>query len=265
MFDNKIMQCNKCSSAIDRKKDRYTVCEGKCAKRYHAACVDLSDDTVNALFSKNVLWMCDECLTDFCNTRDANAEEVEEATNDCCTHHSTCEAEIEELKSKVNDIIDVLTAMVPQRTQPTQPETCIQHHSTPVLPHSVNSARLFDGTRDTNACESLSVRQNSTSATATHTDFGDSFSLFLTNVECNTTNADIVKLVCECLSIVDNSKVRVRRLVSMHREREADYISFKVVLESKWKSLAMQPGTWPKNLKFREFVNRYDVWKPNHC
>lgn len=149
-----MMQCNKCSLAIDRKNDRYTVCEGKCAKRYHAACVGLSEATMCALFSKNILWMCDGCLLDFCSSRDVIADDTD--TNDCCTHQTNCETEIDELKAKVNDIMDLFTTMISQRSQP---ETYNQQHSTPFSPPSYGN-HLFDGTKETNECESMKSSGN---------------------------------------------------------------------------------------------------------
>lgn len=92
--------------------------------------------------------MCDACLADYCSSRDATtdatAEDVIETIN-CCTHKSLCEAEIEELKTKVSDIVDVLTTMISQRTEQ---ETYRQQHSTPVSPAVYNS-QLLNGTRDT--------------------------------------------------------------------------------------------------------------------
>lgn len=109
------MECNHCSLAIDRKSDRYTICEGKCAKRYHAVCVGLSETTVNALFTKNVLWMCDDCLMEFCSTRDANSVEYADIEIDVNSPHpstiETIEIDIAELKAKVAEITDTLVTI----------------------------------------------------------------------------------------------------------------------------------------------------------
>lgn len=143
------MQCNKCLHTIDRKKERYT--EGKCAKRYHAQCVGLSEVTVCALFSKNIVWMCDDCLLDFCNSRDDNADNQNVDT--CCTHQSTCEAEIEGLNIKVNEIMDVLGTIVSESSRKQFDRQ--QQQSTPVSP-SVHSSHLQHGTRDTSTCCNVS-------------------------------------------------------------------------------------------------------------
>lgn len=247
------MQCNKCMHTIDRKRERYTVCEGKCAKRYHAKCVGLSEATVCALFSKNILWMCDECLMDFCNSRDGNVDSQEADT--CCTHQSTCEAEIEELKIKVNDIMEALGTMVFETTQQ-QLDRQKQQHSTPVS-SPVHSSHLLHGTRDTSACATMSDDSSPMS------DSGETFSLFVTNIDRNATDLDVKNLACKCLNAVDRSQVRVRRLVSKQNENELDYVSFKIDFDKNWKALALKPSTWPKNVRFRAFENRCTVWKPN--
>lgn len=256
------MQCNTCSHIIDRKAERYTVCEGKCAKRYHAACVGLTDETMRALFSKNVLWMCDECLLDFCNSRDADENNVEAdpRADPCCSHQSVCETQIEELKLKVTEIMETLATMIPARTQ-LQPERHsrqhVEQHSTPVSPSPIHNGHLFHGTKERSVCDTmsdnLSLAQN---------DHVDTFSLFVTNIDRNTTELDIENLVCECLETVDRTKVRVRRLVSKQREHDCDFVSYKIDLDRKWRSLAMKPSTWPSNIKFREFENRCTFWKP---
>lgn len=252
------MQCNKCSCTIDRNNERYTICEGACAKRYHATCVGLSEATVSAFFSKNVLWMCDQCLLDFCTVRDANSSNEiirEEDIETCCKHQTTCETEIEELKEKVDNIIYTLAAMATQNTQ-LQPTPDNGHHSTPVST-SVHFSNLLNGTKNGN--ESMS--DNSDLA---QSDFDDTFSLFVTNIDRAAKETDVERLVCSCLNIVDSSNIRVRRLVSKQRLHEQDYISFKIVLDKKLKPLAMNPSTWPRNVKFREFENRRTFWKPKH-
>lgn len=127
------MQCNKCLHTIDRKKERYT--EGKCAKRYHAQCVGLSEVTVCALFSKNIVWMCDDCLLDFCNSRDDNADNQNVDT--CCTHQSTCEAEIEGLNIKVNEIMDVLGTIVSESSIGNNNSLHLCHHQCIVVIYSM--------------------------------------------------------------------------------------------------------------------------------
>ena len=41
-----------------------------------------------------------------------------------------------------------------------------------------------------------------------------------------------------------------------------DYVSFKVVLDCNLKTNAMTASTWPRRVKFREFVNRQSTWRP---
>lgn len=252
-----VMQCNECLNTIDRKCDRYTVCEGRCAKRYHAACVGITEATMDALFSKNVLWMCDKCLLDFCTTRDAN----ESKTNDvCCSHPTTCEAEIDDLKTKVAGIIETLATMASERKS-NGIDTTGKQHSTPDL-SPIDRTHLLDGTKEIHT--DAFVSGNSSTVPTDLTDCNDTFSLFITNIECHTTERDIERLVCESLSLTDSRNVRVKKLISNKSANNViDFVSFRVVIPNEFKSLAMQPSTWPKNVKYREFENRIVTWKPN--
>lgn len=251
------MECNKCTLAIP-EKERYTICEGKCAKRYHAACVGLSEATMRALFAKNILWMCDECLLDFCSMRDANSEECADTEiDDTSSHPSTIESDVAQLKSQVAEITETLAAIAAQSTTKPQQLPYEMRHSTPVL-SPVQDASLFDGTKTyhNDNSEGISVSQ-------VHSDKNVSFALFLTNIDCHATEDHISRLVCSSLEITNTTKVKVRKLLPRGRRcDELDYVSFKVTLDAELRTLAMKPSTWPLGVKFREFESRHFTWKP---
>lgn len=246
------MQCNKCCHSIDRKKERYTICEGKCAQRYHAACVGLSDTTVAALFSKNILWMCDDCLADFCSTRDAHTED--QANNDCCSNQpSAMEKDIANLESKVAEIVQVLATIAPQ-------STFGRIHSTPNI--STRNDILFDGTKNNESTVTNSYIALPIASPEECVD--QNFSLYLTNIDYHTTENDVSRLVCDCLGLDSNvSPLNVKKLVPRGRaNEELDFVSFKIAMNLKFKTLAMKPSTWPTGIKYREFENRRVVWRP---
>lgn len=251
------MECNKCSLAIDRKTERYTICEGKCAKRYHAACVGLSEATVCALFSKNILWMCDECLVDFCSMRDANSVECTDTEiDDTSPHPSTITSDVAELKLKVAQITETLATIVAQRTTQSQQLPFEMRHSTPVVP-PVRGTSLLDGTNTYHKdnTEGLSVSPANSD--------NNEFALFLTNIDCHTTEDHISRLVHSSLEINNSTKLKVHKLVPRGRTcNELDYVSFKVTLDAGLKTKALKPSTWPLGIKFREFESRNFTWKP---
>lgn len=254
--------CNECSHTIDRKKERYTICEGKCAQRYHAACVGLTDTTVAALFSKNILWMCDSCLANYCSTRDTCNDEP--VGNDVSCAQSTVETDIAELKTAVSEIFGRLATLASHSIKPQlQYDTIHQRiQSTPNA--SVSRDDLLDGMKPC-VCDELNVN-NSLGGVASIPDTSgtdNTFSLFLTNIECRTTENDVQRLVRSSLEIDYTSKVKVRKLIPRGLANdELDYVSFKITLDSNLKCIAMKPTTWPIGVKFREFENRRLVWRP---
>lgn len=244
------MECNKCLLSIDRSKDRYTICEGRCAKRYHAACVGLSEATVCALFTKNILWMCDDCLSEYCINRDAD---IPLLTTADAVQTNTVESDIVEMKLKIEQIFDTLATIAPYH----QPHFCENLHSTSVSSPALSSTRLLHGTK-------ISQNEDTSAGAITHDAKGsETFSLFLTNVDCRTTEEDVNHLVCECLDINDQNTVKIRKIVPKGRSiDELDFVSFKVKLDVELKALAMAPSTWPVGLRYREFEDRTDVWIP---
>lgn len=247
------MECNKCTLAIDRKNDRYTICEEKCAKRFHASCVGLAEPTMCALFTKNILWMCDTCLDHYCATRDADNSISAEIDDDATRPNNQIESDIADLKAKVEEIFDTLATLGPHH----QMQLSEKLHSTAVSSSPKASTYLLDGTKT-----SRTARE--TSEIANHTcKRNDTFSLFLTHIDCRATNEDVIQLVCECLDISDRRTVKIRKLLPKGCSMDdLDYISFKVALDSKHKCLAMDQSTWPVGLKYREFENRFTVWAP---
>lgn len=177
------MECNKCLLSIDRSKDRYTICEGRCAKRYHAACVGLSEATVCALFTKNILWMCDDCLSEYCINRDAD---IPLLTTADAVQTNTVESDIVEMKLKIEQIFDTLATIAPYH----QPHFCENLHSTSVSSPALSSTRLLHGTK-------ISQDDDTSAGAITHDAKGsETFSLFLTNVDCRTTEEDVNHLCC---------------------------------------------------------------------
>lgn len=245
------MECNKCLLAIDRKHDRYTICEGKCAKRYHATCVGLTEPTVCALFAKNILWMCDDCLTEYCASRDADCPVPTETDSDDIAQTNTVESDIDDLRLKIAEIADTLASIVPYH------QFCENAHSSSIPSPKFSSTHLFNGTKVTRD-------DNTSSDMLSHDSISDNtFSLFLTNVDRRATEEDLNHLVCECLDITDRKTIRIRKLIPKGRSiDELDFISVKVMMNVKLKELAMAPSTWPVGIRYREFENRCVVWIP---
>lgn len=238
------MNCKKCSNTIDNG-EIYTVCEGKCASRFHATCVGVDEDQWNAL-ANNVIWLCDCCMDDFCKYRDRQEPRIYDTTNAA----RSVDEEILDLKAKVTTIQEILaTITVPAIPSSERRKLC---HSTPV------TSPVLRGGTNANVCESNDQLSQINS-------FGsNTFDLFLTNIDPFVTEHEISSLACRCLGMNSTDSFDVIKLVSKRRDcTKLDYISFKLVLDKNCKATALNDKTWPKGVKFREFVNRHnETWRP---
>lgn len=71
-------------------------------------------------------------------------------------------------------------------------------------------------------------------------------------------------MVRRSVGIEKDEEVDILKLVPRwKKESLLDYASFKVVLNMKWKTVVMNPDTWPSGIKFREFLNfGRNTWSP---
>lgn len=224
------------------------MCEGKCSKRFHAACVGLDKEQWNAL-SNNVIWLCDCCMADFCKYRDRR--DPLQSTNET----RSVDVEIAELKTKIDVILSTLVSIaVPKPPSSVENAQC---HSTPV-----SSSNTRGGTNSLCDYRFADVCENDEQHS--QNDVNNTFDLYLTNISPNVTELEISAMVSRCLGINSNDNLNVKKLVSKGKDcSKLDYVSFKVTLNEHYKLLAMSSNTWPERVKYREFVNRHnDTWKP---
>lgn len=237
------MDCEKCSQRINAS-DLYIVCEGKCAKRFHIVCVSITEDQL-FFFTKNIIWICDACLVDFNKYRNhLEPEQKSKADNAVAVHD-----EITDLKNKVADIMKTLASITPKETGPV-------HHSTPISLAKVHDGSNMEyGSSRTNEESSVSHLQSSDNQT---------FALYITNIDSQVTEQEIGCMVHHCLGIPHPECVGVTKLVPKGKVCSTlDFVSFKVVVSERWKSLAMTASTWPNGVRFREFEKRHNTtWKP---
>lgn len=237
------MSCHTCLQCINAA-DLCVECDGKCAKLFHAKCVGLSEDRLDVISHTNVLWMCDNCVKDFFLYRKAERgadKSIQNATRD----DTYIEDELAELKSQVAGILDTLSSFSPKKT------SSAPHHSTPI-----SSFELLDDTNVDYRCSCTEGHEK-----YAQTDSNKVFSLLLTNIDCRVTENEISNMVSECLEAPIIACSNVTKLVPKWR-KSYDYVSFKVILNERWKVSAMDPTTWPCGVKYREFVQNINVWRP---
>lgn len=236
--------CKKCSADIDVMNCLYTVCEGRCARKFHATCVGVTENDLCAL-SKNIIWICDDCMIEFCKARDR----IPESSKTQPADENVFATDFEKLKLQINDINNsfakLSVAIASSTSSSTTPRQ--QRHSTPIdSPKSLTSSSVCAP-----ECSSVQTRD-------------ETFPLLLTNIDRGVTENEIAHLVSESLCAPKPECMNVTKLVPSWKNcEELDYISFKIVLPKRWKQLAMTATTWPRGLTFREFAHRKkNPWKP---
>nr|XP_029710564.1 uncharacterized protein LOC115256359 [Aedes albopictus] len=249
------MDCKKCRLPVITKDHPYIYCNGLCAAVHHAACVGLNNVELASVSppNKNNMWLCDECVVEFVQWRKERSENKK-----CSIAESVSEPkcplqrDVEELKNKVESMRLVLASHGAFNVD------AEIRHSTPDAPNS--SRQMSSNSRSREISDVLpdasdrlidSIRED------------ESYDLLLTNIDGSVTEDDIQRMVFRSLGAHDNEFIHVRKLVPRWVDCSTlDYISFKVVLNRKWKSSAMLSTTWPQNVKFREFRKIRCTWRP---
>lgn len=227
--------------------DLFVDCAGRCKNSYHLSCVGIGKELLRAA-SGEVIWLCTECLLDFNNWKDVDQTPLSPPTPNI---HS----EIDELKSQVSEIMDTLQGIVSHGISATKRDIV---HSTPIAIADVQSK-----TNNSHNDEIIPDHDGLHETSETTTD-ERGFSLLLTNIDCYTTAKEVKTMIYSCLGVPADDRVSLVKLVSKNADyRLLDFVSFKVVLDWKWKDLAMRESTWPTGIKFREFRHRSTkTWKP---
>lgn len=243
-------KCEKCCLCIDSHIDLFTVCEGDCAGIFHAACVGLKEEDFDLLSrSQSILWMCEPCMYTFRKKRDC----IQPRAVDNTESTKTIEREVKELKISVAGILETLSNIVPT-TLPSAPNVL---SSTPISSHA-----LFEGTHGCDAsvsnCESCDRPRDE------GTTIDDYFALFLSNIDPSVTERDVRRMISNSLGTPEPECLDVVKLTKKwNNRRMLDFVSFKVIISKKLKTRALDPSTWPVNIKFREFVSKHnDTWRP---
>lgn len=250
----KKMHCTKCTHTVNAETDCFTVCKGSCYRAYHAHCVGLTEATIS-VFTKNVIWLCDDCLASFRAGRSSESNE--------CTTVSVGSAPEMEIMKEINVLKDQIATVVTMLSGCHQSSTLVESSLQNKISTPISSPDSLNRTDESNAAEGNSVAGTNCSSSVSKSQ--QSFSLLLSNLDNRVTEQDIDLLVSNSLGMVDKENVNVTKLVPKWKScEEMDYISFKVVLDNKWKSTAMKSSTWPQTIKYREFVNRNrNTWYPS--
>lgn len=249
------MACKKCSLIVEGKTDLFVVCEGKCYGTFHASCVGLSEASVCCL-SKNIVWLCDDCLFDFHDSQ----REVKCSQSETTDHALRCvTAELTDISTKIANVMKMISEDSHVDTSKEGTNELPPIHSTPN-----RSLQLHAGSRNNISDTSAKTSQAHSSGTSTCYR-GGTFSLFLTNIDEQVTENEIADLVSQSLEVDATGLIGVRKLGPKWTSNSiVDYASFKVLLDVRYKETALQPHIWPSGIMYREFFERpRKTWKPD--
>lgn len=247
------MECKNCARRIIKEAAVYVVCNGPCNSSFHITCVGVSKDQQRSL-ARGVLWLCNGCLSRFDDWKKS-------AQNSPPFDASSVQQDVSELKNHVSRIMQALDLSSKQSS----PSDVVFRHSTPV-----KTAALMNGSNvsydSASGIQCDHVEQNVDREMEDTSENNRSFSLLLTNIDNTVSESDIKVMVCGCLGAPTADCESVIKLVPRRMDCTSfDYISFKVVLKSRWKLRAMSATTWPTAVKFREFLSRQNqTWKPRY-
>lgn len=250
------MDCKKCRLSVRTKDQPYLYCNGLCAAIYHATCAELNEVELAAVSppNKNSFWLCDECLAEFVQWRKERCEKKLEPVA-LVNSEPKCvlQRDVDDLKNKVESILSALASYTNCHAD------SLSQHSTP------NSSQPsgFE-LKEANLNSEGSFVSDAANQLPNSVDEDDNFSLLLTNIDGSVSEEDVRRMVYRCLGVRENECKTVRKLVPRWVDcTTLDFVSFKIVLDRKWKSPAMMSSTWPNNIKFREFKKRLCTWKPD--
>lgn len=240
-------ECKHCARRIITEVGLYTVCNGPCNSAFHISCVGISRDQLRSI-SRGIIWLCNSCLSSFNDWKSSTMDPtMPDATG--------MNQDISELKIQVSRIIDALDKITPNESSFAG---AVLRNSTPVTTSS-----LLNGTNVSYECIG-GCDQREQNGELEETMDRRSFSLLLTNIDSAVSEGDIKSMVCRCLDAPVDDCEHVVKLVPKRIDcRFLDYVSFKVVIKWKWKTLALRASTWPNGIQFREFLCRQsNTWKP---
>ncbi|XP_062715746.1 uncharacterized protein LOC134291686 [Aedes albopictus] len=245
------MECKKCLLPVITKDQPYIYCNGLCAAVHHANCVGLNKAELAAVSppNKNSCWLCDDCLDEFVQWRKERTEKTNHPIAETIPEPQCVQLQrdVDELKTKVESILSGIVSHSNHRS-----DTWIRH-STP------NSSR-----QEESGSSVITSAFNSTNRIPDSGSENENFDLLLSNIHGSVSEEDVQHMVSRCLGTRDDECINVRKLVPRWVDCSTlDYISFKIVLHRKWKSTAMMPSIWPKNIKFREFKKIRCPWRPD--
>lgn len=231
-------------------------CDGFCSKFFHTECISLTESDLMTCFSRNIMWFCDECLPKLWEIKNRENVNPEHSPDSVISHdaNTSMEAQIVKLNADIANINETLKDVISRSNirDGKSVAHCTLYESSTTQP-----SKLLCGTKESPTPSFSKCSTSSPSCSASR-----HFWMYFTRIASFTTENDMRNLVRESLHY--DGRISVRKLVPPWKDAATmDYVSFKVGIADNFKDMAMDSTTWPKGLRFREFVNaESSIWEP---
>lgn len=230
-------QCTACNVECSAE-DTVVCCEGFCEEfcYFHAKCVGLSYDEGCACLHQNIFWMCDNCRDIIEKGR--YREAIKEGEN------FAKKEELNSLKNELDNISRTVSQIENLLTEPrdtSKMSECIE--ATNSSPLSSTKLNAIDESRCPSTDENLQ--------------------LYVSNIANDVPEDEGKLMVCE--SIGATYVLGIKRLVAYGTDITAlDYVSYKITVDARFRSTAMNRSCWPDEVRCREFkCTSRTTWRPS--
>lgn len=234
-------------------------CDGFCSRMFHTECISLSESDLMTCIARNIMWFCDECLPKLWEIKNRETVNPEHSADSVVSldANTSMEAQIVKLHADIAKINETLQDVISRSKSRECDGKNDAHRSLCESNTTQQSKLLLCGTKDSTPSFSKCSTSSPSCSTSRY------FWMYFTRIASFTTENDICNLVRESLHY--DGYISVRKLVPPWKDAATmDYVSFKVgISKKKFKHMAMDSVTWPKGLRFREFVNTENsIWEP---
>ncbi|XP_053690826.1 uncharacterized protein LOC128739368 [Sabethes cyaneus] len=250
--------CEQCAKPVQADGD-HVKCMGFCDQLVHAKCAKMNAAFLKVLRErKNLLWMCDECVKLIKMTRFKGVmSSVSCAVSSIASSHGEAVGELKQAILVNGQRIEQLSKSVSEAA--TTPLT--SRYATAEPPKKRRREERIMGSKPL-----LAGTKSSTSQTVlTVSPPKKLFWLYLSRIRPTVKPEAILELVQDCLQS-SGDPIKVIPLIKKDADLYAmNYISFKVGMDEKYRDIALDTGTWPHGLLFREFegTSVKNYWAPS--
>lgn len=254
--------CDRCAKTV-KKNEEYIECMGFCNSVVHMKC-----DNLNLPFIKNIqeranlFWMCDECtklmkITRFKSVVSSLGCVISAVLENQLTGLSELKAEISKTNKQVADVI------VENNNQVAQLANMVNVATPGRAPNKERPSKRFREDTDAPNVVITGTRNIGNNSALAVKPAPNLFWVYLSRFHPSVKEDAVENLVRDGLQT--SEPIKVVSLVKKGADLSAmNFISFKVGVPVELKDAALDPGSWPEGIVFREFEgpSKNAVWLP---